>query len=103
MTPVTTRVDPLAAARGYLAAHIDQADQADTAAAMLTAATELEHAAHKVRERMAVHLVLEQGWSYAALGRHLGISRQAAQKTYGPLVNEQAHRNIRRNMRRAAR
>lgn len=49
------------------------------------------------RRTLAVGLVLDEGWSYARLGRTLGITRQAAAKTYGPLVTVEM-----RNRSRAA-
>jgi hypothetical protein len=42
-----------------------------------------------------VGLVLDDGWIYAQAGRALGVTRQAAVKTYGPAVAEQLRRNIR--------
>ncbi|WP_213455297.1 hypothetical protein [Rhizomonospora bruguierae] len=62
------------------------------------ALAELEAAVRKARERIAVHLVLDSGWKYADLGRALGVTRQAASKTYGPAVEEQMRRNLRRHL-----
>jgi hypothetical protein len=62
----------------------------------LDALAELERTITVARQRLAVAAVLDQGWSYARLGRALRITRQAAAKTYGPIVEQQLHRNARR-------
>ncbi|WP_432990625.1 hypothetical protein [Dactylosporangium sp. CA-233914] len=41
-------------------------------------------------------LVLNDGWSFAELGRALGVTRQAASKAYAAPVEQRMRHNIRR-------
>lgn len=90
------RVDPLTVARGLVAERAEQLAGAGDPAAALTALVEVERAAAKARERFAVHLVLDEGWSYARLGRALGVTRQAAVKVYGRAVQQTLTARMRR-------
>ncbi|MEV7229702.1 DUF6884 domain-containing protein [Polymorphospora sp. NPDC051019] len=68
---------------------------ARTPSEALTALTELEAACRQAREWIAVDLVLVGGWSYADIGRVLGVSRQAACKAYADPVNQRMRRTVR--------
>jgi hypothetical protein len=57
--------------------------QADVQA-MLSSATRLREMADAVREQ-AVLQARRTGWSWEAIGRSLGITKQAAQQRYGDL------------------
>ena len=92
---MTTTVDTLAGARAYVAAYAEQVEAAHTHEDALVALGQLERAAHKAYDRLAVDLVLTHGWSYAQLGRAAGMTRQAALKRFGPAVDDQLRRNIR--------
>jgi hypothetical protein len=94
--PRRPRIDPLAVARALVADRAAQVAGADEPAAALPVLAELERAAAKARMRLAVHLVLDEGWSYARLGRALGTSRQAATKVYGPAVRHTQRTRLRR-------
>lgn len=92
---MTIQVDAAAVVRALLTDRVRAVYRADDLPDCLAALAELERAAAKARAQVAVRLVLDEGWSFAQLGRVLGISRQAAAKTYGPLVEEQMRRRIR--------
>lgn len=81
--------------RQVVGAKVDDLAAADTPGAAFAALLDLERTAAKAREVLAVHLVLDDGWSYAQVGRALGITRQAALKAYGPAVAERMRRNLR--------
>ena len=53
--------------------------------AMLSSATRLREMADVVREQ-AVRQARRSGWSWEAIGRSLGITKQAAQQRYGDLL-----------------
>jgi hypothetical protein len=63
----------------------------------------VEREATERRLAAAVSLVLDEGWSYARLGRALGISRQAAAKTYGQHVEAELRKRVTRGGAAAAR
>lgn len=88
-----TAVD-LAAVRAYLHPRITAATSATSPAEALRALTALEAACRKARERVAVHVVLDDGWTYAQLGRAYGVTRQAALKQYASAVAEQLRRHV---------
>lgn len=92
---MTTRVDTLAGARAYVAAYAEPVADAQTHEDALAALAQLETAARKAYERVAVDLVLTHGWTYAQLARAAGVTRQAALKRFGPAVQAQMHRNLR--------
>ncbi len=52
--------------------------------AMLSAATRLRDMADALREQAVVQ-ARKAGWSWEAIGRSLGITKQAAQQRYGDL------------------
>lgn len=83
-------------ARGLVAERAEQLADVDDPAAALAALAEVERAAVKARESLAAHLVLDQGWSYAQLGRALRVTRQAAAKVYGPAVQRTLTARMRR-------
>ena len=87
--------DPVDTARAYLRGQLDALDDARTPAAMLAALADVERAVRKAREVVAVDQVLTHGWSYAELGRALGITRQGALKTFGAAVQTASHRRLR--------
>ncbi|SCL21140.1 hypothetical protein [Micromonospora aurantiaca (nom. illeg.)] len=86
---------PLEMVRAYVAAKAEEVTVASTPGEAFAALAELEAAIGKARERLAVRLVLDDGWSYAEVGRAARVTRQAASKTYGPAVREQMRRTIR--------
>lgn len=88
---------PLDMLRAYVAAKAEAVTAASTPSEAFAALDELEAATRKARTRLAVRLVLDDGWSYAEVGRAARVTRQAASKTFGPAVREQMHRTIRRN------
>lgn len=67
--------------------------------AQLAQLVESERALADRRRRLVVELVLDHGWKYAHIGRALGITRQAAAKTYGPLVVDEMRRRARAGAR----
>lgn len=96
--PPTTRVVAGRAqiGAGLLAGLAEELADATTPRAALAVLARVEATARKVRTRLVVGLVLDDGWTYAQVGRALGVTRQAAVKTYGPAVAEQMRRTIRR-------
>jgi hypothetical protein len=92
-------MEPLDVMRAMIEMHSAPVTEASTPSAALAALGELEASCRKARERVAVHAVLDLGWTYAQLGRALRITRQAAVKTYGPVVEA----TLRRRLRAAAR
>jgi len=91
----TPTVDPLDAARSYVAGYADELAATGTADAALAALADLERAVSKARERIVVDLVLTHGWTYGQVGRALGITRQGALKRYADEVQATMHRNLR--------
>lgn len=98
---MTTRVDTLGTARAYVAAYTEPVEAAQTHEQALAALAQLETAARKAYDRVAVDLVLTHGWTYAQLARAAGVTRQAALKRHGPAVQAQMHRNLRATARGA--
>ncbi len=93
---MTTRVvapDPVTVGRALLAAKLDDLDTADSPARALAALDAIDRAAAKVRERIVVGLVVTDGWTYAEVGRALGMTRQAARQRYGAAAAAQRRRN----------
>ncbi|MFI6820542.1 DUF6884 domain-containing protein [Micromonospora sp. NPDC050187] len=84
----------LHAVTGHLAAAATAVETAATPSAALAALADLEAACREAREWLAVDLVLIDGWSYADVGRALGISRQAASKAYADPVNARMRRTV---------
>jgi len=68
---------------------------AQTPTEVMQALAGLEATAQAMRGDIAVRVVLNDGWSYAQLGRSLGVTRQAASKLYGPRVDAQMRRELR--------
>lgn len=92
---VRTTAETVTIGRALLAAKLDDLDAAASPADALAALDALDRAAAKVRERIVVGLVLDDGWTYAQVGRALGSTRQAARQRYGPAVAEQLRRDVR--------
>ncbi|MFI9644560.1 DUF6884 domain-containing protein [Micromonospora sp. NPDC051925] len=84
----------LRAATGHLTAAVAAVEAAAAPSAALAALANLEAAVREAREWLGVDLVLIDGWSYADLGRALGISRQAASKAYADPVNTRMRRTV---------
>ncbi|MEH1017965.1 DUF6884 domain-containing protein, partial [Micromonospora sp. CPCC 206060] len=87
-------VAQLDTAAGHLSDHLATLTAARTPSAALAALAALETACREAREWVAVDLVLTDGWSYADIGRALGISRQAASKAYADAVHARMRRTI---------
>lgn len=89
--------DPVAAARSLVSTHLDQLIEVTDPAAALRLLTDVGQAAERARAYLAVRLILDDGWTYAQLGRALGTTRQAATKTHGPAVAAELRRRIRQS------
>ncbi len=90
------RVAPeLHRATGYVGQCATELAEARTPSAALAALAALENACREAREWLAVDLVVNDGWSYAALGRALDVTRQAASKAYADAANARMHLTIR--------
>ncbi|MEV7228330.1 DUF6884 domain-containing protein [Polymorphospora sp. NPDC051019] len=88
------RAPQLHPAADYLAEQAAAVTTARTPSDVLAALAGLEAACREAREWLAVDLVLVNGWSYADVGRALGITRQAASKAYADPVNTRLHRTV---------
>ncbi|MDG6108326.1 hypothetical protein Daura_46485 [Dactylosporangium aurantiacum] len=79
----------------HLADLAAQVPTAQTPSAALAALAALEDACREAREWLVVDLVLNDGWSFAELGRALGVTRQAASKAYAAPVEQRMRHNLR--------
>ncbi|MFF4879728.1 DUF6884 domain-containing protein [Micromonospora sp. NPDC000668] len=88
------RAPQLHPAAGHVADHAAALATARTPSDVLAALAATEVACREAREWVAVDLVLNDGWSYAEVGRAMGTTRQAASKAYADPVNARMRRSV---------
>ncbi|RAO54413.1 DUF6884 domain-containing protein [Micromonospora saelicesensis] len=88
------RAPQLHPAAAHVADHAAALAAARTPSAILAALAAIEAACREAREWVAVDLVLNDGWSYAEVGRATGTTRQAASKAYADPVNARMRRSV---------
>ncbi|MEU1251578.1 DUF6884 domain-containing protein [Micromonospora arida] len=88
------RAPQLHPAAGHVGDHAAALAAARTPSDVLSALAAMEAACREAREWIAVDLVLNDGWSYAEVGRATGTTRQAASKAYADPVNARMRRSV---------